>query len=132
MKKVLDITDRLEGKKRRERNAAHRDRIEGIQRIVQCSSCQLRCSLCTRHLDSSEAVAAPPSATIRFTLCTSCRVEFEDFLARKSGDARTDIFWHNREWHTLWSSWMAYQEALQAFRSTPEFRTICEEGGEND
>ena len=123
MEKVLNITDRLEDKKRKQQLALYRQQVETIQRIVQCASCHLRCAMCGCHLKGAEA-SCPVSSSRGFTLCQSCDAEFQDFLKMTKGRRRKDIFWHNQEWLDLWSAWLDYQNALRAFRRSPEFHEI--------
>lgn len=129
MDNILNITDRLESKKRKEQIEAFRGRVNALQKIVQCSSCRLRCGMCGHHLvpdascpSASDSDSLPSHTDLN--LCASCRTEFNDFLEMASGKKGAEVFWHNREWMNLWSSWLDYREAIREFRDSPEFRQL--------
>ena len=124
MNKILNITDRIEDKKRNRDEKLHRQKAEILQRIVQCSSCQLSCAICGAHFDMSDMVCPPPSSCPDMTLCDSCREEYNDFMAISKGKEGSDIFWHNAEWVNLWDSWLAYHKAIEGFGNSKEFRKL--------
>jgi len=129
MEKILNITDRIEDKKRRRQVARYRHKIETIQRTVQCTSCRLKCSMCSSHLENSssscpEILSAPEAM---HTLCESCQSEFDEYLRIVRGETKPEVFWHNRQWIRLWAAWLEFQRAMGEFRNSPEFRRLCEE-----
>jgi hypothetical protein len=129
MEKVLNITDRIEDKKRRRQVARYRNKIETIQRTVQCTSCQLKCSMCGSHVENArsscpEILSAPDAI---HTLCENCQGEFDEYLRIVRGETKPEVFWHNREWIRLWAAWLEYQRAMGEFKNSPEFRRLCEE-----
>ena len=127
MSNVLNITDRLKGKKHKEQLKAYRRKVEAIQRIVQCTSCHFRCAMCGQHLTSDETECPADTHSSNCTLCDGCRAEFDSYLEmthRKDGD---ELFWHNKEWLRLWSTWREYQQAIRRFRGSPEYKQLLEE-----
>lgn len=127
MDKVLSINDRLEDKKRKEHEELHRQKAEALQRIVQCSSCQLSCAMCGSHFDMPDVVCPPASSYPDLNLCESCRTEYNDFLELSKGGKDPDIFWHNEEWVSLWSAWLDYHKAIEKFRTSKEFKQLIKE-----
>lgn len=121
MDKVLNITRRLEDKKRKEQIASERQKLETMQRIVQCASCHFKCAMCGYHLKASEDPSAPDGPSRGFILCETCEAEFQDFLKMAPDKGGGDLFWHNKEWQHLWSAWVDYQKAIEAFKRSPEF-----------
>ncbi len=125
MNKVLNITSRLEDKKRKHQIEIYRDKIETVQRFVQCSSCHFKCAMCGHHFENTESIYPPSSSpSPGFYLCESCRAEFEDFLKITSGKKGSDVFWHNKEWVKLWSSWLDFRQAIGDFKNSAEFEQI--------
>jgi len=119
MNKVLHISDRLQEKKRREQARDHRGRVETLQKVVHCSACQLKCSMCGRNMEGE----ALPS--LDFYLCEICRTEFQDFEEiMAKGEDSSGIFWHNKEWIKLWSSWLDFRRSIVAFRDSKEFEKL--------
>ena len=74
----------------------------------------------------AELVPAEHKRTVDLT-CLNCGQEFEDFLAIAKGEKRPDIFWHNKEWLTMWSAWLDYRESIGDFVDSAEFKRILEE-----
>jgi hypothetical protein len=126
MKKILDIADRLEEKRRRKEVEAHRKKLGALQRVVQCAACHFRCAMCGYHLEGADSPHPPASPSHDFHLCESCRAEFEDFLKMTSSKEGSRIPWHNKEWMKMWSAWVNYQKAIREFRNSGDFRQSTE------
>ena len=127
MDKVLNITDRLADKKRKEQVELYRNKIETIRRIVQCSSCHFKCAMCGYHLNVNDSSSPPANSPPGLNLCENCLTEFEDFLKISRGQKSSDIFWHNAEWVRLWAAWMDFYQAIGAFRNSAEFAQLIKE-----
>lgn len=125
MKKVLNITEILEDKKKEHQREDLQNRIETVQRVVQCSSCRFKCAMCGFHIDSDDK--EQKKSFLGFNLCPSCRLEFEDFLKRKSSKKDRSLFWHTEAWSRLWACWLEYQKALNDLRNSKEFQQINKE-----
>ncbi len=130
MKKVVDLTDRLEDKRLKRQIETHRDKSETVQRLVQCGSCRFRCAMCGHQMGETESSCLPVSPHSECNLCQVCHAEYEDFLEMSKGKKGTDVFWHNEEWCRLWTAWLDYQKAMRAFRNSDEFRRLTEEMGD--
>jgi len=127
MDKVLNITGRIEDKKRREHEEIYRQKAETVQRIVQCSSCHLSCAMCGSHLEGPDLSCPSASSYINLNLCECCRAEYNEYLEMSKKNKRSDIFWHNEEWMKLWSAWIDYHKAIIRFRNTNEFKKLIRE-----
>jgi hypothetical protein len=127
MNKVLDIQNRLKDKKRKQREESYGQRIRTVCRVVQCSSCHFRCSMCGHHLIETELSRPRASSYPDLSLCEDCRVEFEDFLEMSRERGGSFILWHNKEWMKLWSAWLDYQQAIREFRNSTEFKLLTRE-----
>jgi hypothetical protein len=126
MNKIIDMQEKIEGKKQKEQLDKYRGRVETIQKIVQCSSCHLRCAMCGLQV----SVADPADKTpFGFTLCEGCKSEFEEYVAISRAKKTPDVFWHNREWLEIWSAWLSYRKAINAFTASREFKLLVEELG---
>lgn len=127
MTKLVDITDRLEEKRRGRQVHLHREKLEAIKRIAYCSSCRLRCALCGCTLDGLKEGALPNLASPHLNLCESCRSDFEDFLDTVSRQKSPQLPWHNEQWKKLWSAWLEYQRAVREFRNSSEVKRLMQE-----
>ena len=123
-KKVLDITQRLQEKCRKQHIEANRDKVETTQRIVQCGLCQIKCAMCGYHARSADSPRQLILSPFGFSLCEICSAEFEDFLKIKQGKLEADVFWHNTEWLKLWSAWLDFQRTIMDFRNSSEFKQL--------
>ncbi len=122
MEKILNITDRLEEKRRKREMEENRQRIETLEKIVLCSSCHFRCAMCGHHLNATDPSCPASSSSPGFTLCETCQAEFETFQEIKSGEGHPDALWHNEEWIDLWSAWLEYHKAINEFRNSTEYK----------
>ena len=127
MDKVLSITDRLKDKKLKEHDEIYRHKAATVQRVVQCSSCQLSCAMCGSHLDAPDLCCPSTSSYLKLNLCDCCRAEYNDFLDMSKENKRSDLFWHNEEWMKLWSAWIDYHKAIKMFRNSHEFKQLIKE-----
>jgi len=127
MEKVLNITARLEEKRRKEQVEAYRDKFEAMQRVLQCSACHFKCAMCGRHIKGADSSGPPLSATVDSNLCESCRSEFDAFQKiSKEGRSGSDIFWHNDEWIELWARWLDYRRSISKFRNSFDFKNLTD------
>jgi hypothetical protein len=124
MEKILSIRERLEDKKRKDRMAVLRQKVETVQKTVQCALCRHKCAMCGGNLSETRESCPPASSDLDIHLCKICRAEFEDYLQMTNGKRGSDIFWHNEEWLRLWSSWLEHQQALKDFGKSRAFREL--------
>ena len=125
--KIVNLAERLESKRHKKQIERYRGKTETIQKIVQCSSCQIRCAMCGLYLKKEESSTDSLSAPKGLALCESCRGEFDDFLSVSRGKRQSEVFWHNKEWVKMWSAWINYRKAMTAFIDSPEFKLLMEE-----
>ncbi len=125
MDKILNFTDRLKDKEKRQRKETFRQTAEVVQRTVQCSSCGMSCAMCGVHLEKSGGCGC--GSTSNLNLCEFCRAEFSDYLKMSKLETGSEQFWHNKEWMKLWSAWLEYHKAINAFRNSKEFRQLLKE-----
>lgn len=128
MEKVVSIREKL---KRREQNRQlkrYRGKIKVIQKVAQCSSCHLKCAMCGQYLDESDFPSDNPETSVHeYIFCEDCQGEYEDFLSFSKGMKNPKVFWHNKEWAKMWSAWLDYQQAINGFVDSREFRLLIEE-----
>jgi hypothetical protein len=130
MNNVLNITERLKGKRQKEQAKAYRRQVETIHRIVQCTSCHFRCAMCGQHHAHDESECPTDIHSSEITLCADCRTEYESYLKMKPEKQRGEFFWHNKEWVRMWSTWLEFQQAVKQFRGSPEYKNLLEEPDE--
>ena len=125
--KIVSLRERLENKKQKEQLEQYRGKVETVQKMIQCSSCHVRCAMCGHHVKAKDASTHPHTSSLGLTFCASCKREFEDFLSISRGKEKSEVFWHNKEWIKMWSAWLNYRQAMTAFVDSPEFKLLLEE-----
>lgn len=126
MKKIISLEERIEDKRQKERLEQYRGKIETIQKVLQCSSCHLKCAMCGTQIEGpGSGCHGAGNSGLQF--CESCREEFQEFLAIKKGQKEPTLFWHNKEWKEMWSAWLDYRKAMNAFLRSAEFKLLLEE-----
>jgi len=127
VEKVVDLEERIESRRSKERLEHLRGKMETVQKILQCSSCHMKCAMCNAQLENQDASTRPHPAHLGLRFCGSCREEFEEFLAITRSEAKPTLFWHNEEWKAMWSAWLDYRRSMGAFLRSNEFKLLLEE-----
>lgn len=122
MDKIVNIRDRIESQRQKKQIEQNRQKIDAIQKVIQCSLCHFRCAMCGLHIKATDF---PPHSSPGYAFCEQCRGEYEAFLAISKGE-HSDVFWHNKEWVNMWSAWIKYRQAMTSFINSPEFKLLCE------
>ena len=119
MDKVLNLTHRLQDKRRKEQIEVYREKFDTVQRILHCSGCQYKCAMCGYHIETTDAETPTSRRDTEFNLCDSCASEYEDFKRRKQGKMDdAGPFWHTDDWMAFWTAWCEYQRSINRFRHT--------------
>jgi hypothetical protein len=127
MKKIVDLEERIANKRQRESLEQYRGKIETIQKILQCSSCHLKCAMCGVQVEMNVSPPNSRPAHLGLSFCESCREELDEFLSISKGGKEPTVFWHNKEWKDMWSAWLDYRRAMAAFLRSSEFKLLMEE-----
>ncbi len=127
MKKIIHLEKEIESRRQKERLEHYRGKMETIQKILQCSSCHLRCAMCGVQIEGTDSTCHSHPATSGLQFCDCCREEFLEYLSIAKGEREPTLFWHNREWKTMWSAWLEYRKAMTAFLRSTEFKLLLEE-----
>jgi hypothetical protein len=123
MTKIVDMQHQIQKKRQKELIEKYRDRMETVQKMIQCSSCYFRCAMCGMPVERSSAVKSSPG----LTFCEGCRQEFEEYQDISRGEKQPELFWHNREWQNVWSSWLGHRRAISEFIKSRGFKLLIEE-----
>jgi hypothetical protein len=127
VEKIVHLGDRIESRKSKERLEHYRGKMETVQKLLQCSSCHLKCALCSAQLEAQDVSNRDRPAQPGLRFCPSCKEEFEEFQAITRSGVSPTLFWHNEEWKAMWSAWLDYRRALGAFLRSNEFKLLLEE-----
>jgi hypothetical protein len=127
MDNIVDINSKLEQNRRQKQFEQYREKIKTLQRIVQCSSCHFKCSMCGKHLHHEEDRCGCSSLSTELIFCDSCQKEYEDFLAIAKDGKDPELFWQNEAWVQMWTKWLSYRHAIAQFLNSNEFQDLMEE-----
>ena len=127
MDKIINIQERIEIQKNRSHLKQYQKKIDTLRRFTQCSSCGLKCSMCSQYLDETDTQHSAEAPDYGFVFCDCCREEFEDFLSLSRGERGSQFYWHNKEWKRMWSAWLRYRRAIHDFLHSREFATMLDE-----
>jgi hypothetical protein len=127
MEKIINIRERLENQKHKLQRKKYQKKIDTLRRITQCSSCHFKCAMCGQYLDDTDYYESSETSGYEYSFCESCREEFEDFLTVSGEEQNPDVFWHNKEWKRMWSTWLSYQKAISNFLDSHEFNALLNE-----
>ena len=126
MDKIVNLEKRKEDRKKREQAERYRAKVVAVQKVMQCSSCHMRCAMCGFHVGDMDA-PEERSTSHGLVLCGDCSKEYQDFLAVTQKKTKSEVFWHNKEWIDMWSAWVGYRRAIIAFMKSKEFKFLLEE-----
>ena len=93
MSKVLNISNRLEDKKRKQQLETHQEKMETLQRVVRCSSCHFKCAMCGYHLNTAESPPVQSFFPSKLYLCESCLAEYKEYMEIKSQNLGNNAKW---------------------------------------
>lgn len=127
MDNVVDIQARISQRRQGRQVRQYREKILALQKVLQCASCHFKCAMCGHHLNETADGSSIEPGPLGYVFCKSCKGEFEDFLAITSGDKNPEVFWHNKAWLEMWSAWLDYQQAIQQFMRSAEFKLLLSE-----
>ncbi|HDR13893.1 MAG TPA: hypothetical protein ENN79_00110 [Desulfobacteraceae bacterium] len=123
MDNLLNIEDLLQTRRRRRELENKTRKVQALRKLVQCTSCRLRCAMCGCRVDSGD-MKTSGFEDLEFVLCESCRTDFDDYKAAFEKKRVSECFWHNKEWMALWSSWIGYQRSIRGFIDSEEFKQL--------
>ena len=109
------------------RAVMHKKRkILAVQKVFQCTRCQLKCEKCGTHMDP-RGVENVRDLRVPYRLCGSCSEEYIDYIERLKGRGDTECYWRNEDWLESWRRWIDYQGALDRFVRSKEFARLLQE-----
>jgi len=108
-----------EKKKRKQKRI---EKLTAMRKIFECTKCALKCNRCGTQVDIARTSSYLKEVPYRF--CMSCEDEFKDFLDKRKGNGRKDLYWHNHEWMAMWQAWIHYQEAIKKYENSREFKRL--------
>lgn len=124
MGNIVKFDECMEAEKKK-RKVEKIKKLTTIKKIFECTKCALKCTRCGTQVAVSQSSSYSREVPYRF--CMSCEDEFRDFLDKKRGTDRKELYWHNREWIATWEAWIEYQKAIKRYENSNEFKQLLNE-----
>lgn len=124
MGNIVKFDECMEAEKKK-RKVEKIKKLTAIKKIFECTKCALKCTRCGTQVAVSQSSSYSREVPYRF--CMSCEDEFRDFLDKKRGTDRKELYWHNREWMATWEAWTEYQKAIKRYENSNEFKQLLNE-----
>ncbi len=124
MGNIVKFDECMEAEKKK-RKVEKIKKLTVIKKIFECTKCALKCTRCGTQVAVSQSSSYSREVPYRF--CMSCEDEFRDFLDKKRGTDRKELYWHNREWIATWEAWIEYQKAIKRYENSNEFKQLLNE-----
>lgn len=128
MADVISLNEKIECAKAQEAATWKRQKLQAIQRMLQCTHCSAKCTKCGAHLTVG-AVRSTQNCSVRvpYRFCETCREEYTQYIELLAGGKNPDCYWHNHEWMDMWGRWIEYQGAVDQFLRSKEFIRLVKE-----
>jgi hypothetical protein len=124
MSKIIDIEDRLRLGQKKKAKVDKAKKLEAVRKIIQCTRCLARCVKCGISFETQEMYQRFKGP---FRFCAGCQEEYDEFVRLQETGEESPIYWHNKEWATVWQCWVDYQQALKTYGESPEFIELIRE-----
>ena len=103
-----------------------RRKVKFVQRMLRPPLTVAKCEKCgTRINPTGRAIERRLRVPYRF--CPDCSEEYVDYIEQLKGKGNPNNYWHNGTWQKLWRAWIDYQNTLDQFLKSKEFKKLIEE-----
>jgi hypothetical protein len=124
MSNIIDIEGRIKLEQKKKTKVDRAKKMEAVRKIVQCTRCLARCAKCGVQFESHEMYKRQKGP---YRFCPFCQEEYEDFRRIKDEGAESHFYWHNKEWVSVWQTWLDFQQAMKAYGESQEFIDLVRE-----
>ena len=123
---IISLDDKIELSREKKATLRRRQKAVAVRRVVQCTSCSLKCEKCGTQVEP-RAGAAEERQNLPYHFCEACDDEYRDYIERLQGRGDADCYWHNDAWMKVWESWLEHQRWLDQYRQSKEFLQLLQE-----
>ena len=124
MSNIIDIEGRIKLEQKKKAKVDRAKKMEAVRKVVQCTRCLARCAKCGVQFESHEMYKRQKGL---YRFCPFCQEEYEDFRRIKDEGAESSYYWHNKEWVSVWQTWLDFQRAMKAYGESEEFIDLVRE-----
>lgn len=129
MADIISINEKIQQCRNRKAALDRRAKIRVVQKMLQCTQCAYKCMKCGAHIhgDTPEDADWQPDPRVPYRFCRSCSEEYVAYVDKLQGGADPEAYWRNEAWLRIWDAWIAYQNAIDQFAGSREFKKLLEE-----
>jgi hypothetical protein len=101
-------------------------KIRFIQRMLRQPLTTAICEKCGTRINP-DGSAIEHSLRVPYCLCPDCSEEYIDYIEQLKGKGNPDNYWHNGTWQKVWRAWIDYQNTIDQFLTSREFKKLLKE-----
>ena len=124
MSNIIDIEGRIKLEQKKKAKVDRTKKMEAVRKVVQCTRCLARCAKCGVQFESHEMYKRQQGP---YRFCPFCQEEYEDFRLIEEQGQESPFYWHNKEWLSVWQTWLDFQRAMKAYGESQEFIDLVRE-----
>ena len=120
----LETKFRHSGKRKAEMDRLRKIRL--VQKLLRRLQATGRCEKCGSRITPNEDTFQR-SLRVPYNFCTDCSEEYIDYIEKLKGNGNPDNYWHNGAWQKIWHAWIDYQNTIDQYLKTKEFKQLLKE-----
>jgi Pyruvate/2-oxoacid:ferredoxin oxidoreductase delta subunit len=127
--KIIQLDDKLQHTKEKKAEIIRKQKILAVQKMFQCTQCIFKCEKCGIQIGHDQKSKVGPTGDLKvsYRFCESCTEEYADYIKRLKGKVNPEYYWHNQDWIEVWNKWIDYQNVMNRYLKSKEFRRLLNE-----
>jgi hypothetical protein len=101
-------------------------KIRFIQKMLRRPFTSAKCEKCGIPINP-DGNAAEHHLRVPYCFCLDCSEEYIDYIEQLKGKGNPDNYWHNETWQRVWRAWIDYQNTVDQFLKSKEFKKLLKE-----
>jgi hypothetical protein len=101
-------------------------KLRFVQRMLRSPLAAAKCEKCDARINP-DGRAVKHHLRVPYQFCPDCSEEYVDYIEQLKGKGNPNNYWHNGTWQKLWRAWIDYQNTLDQFLKSKEFKKLIEE-----
>ena len=101
-------------------------KIRFIQKMLQRPLTSAKCEKCGIRINP-DGNAIKNHLRVPYCFCPDCSEEYIDYIEQLKGKGNPDNYWHNETWQKVWRAWIDYQNTIDQFLKSKEFKKLLKE-----
>ncbi|MDP2646989.1 MAG: hypothetical protein Q8P24_18790 [Desulfobacterales bacterium] len=126
---IISIDQKLKASRGAKIALTRQRKLQAVQQVLQCAQCAFKCEKCGAQIQSHEDTPADRDRkhSVPYRFCESCSGEYIEYIEKLTGRDDPENYWHNEAWMKTWQTWIGYQNAIDRYLQSKEFRKLLHE-----